>query len=243
MNTTKIKTAYNELAKDYDRLIDHKPHNAYYDRPNMLELIGNVSGKYILDAACGPGKYAEILLSKKASVVGLDISEEMIKYAKKRNENRGTFYVHDIQNPLNMLKSETFDLVICALAMHYMKNWKATLQEFYRVLKPNGELIISIEHPFFEYQYYNSEVYFDVESVQCTWTGFGFPIKMYSYRRSLQDCINPLIENGFSISKLVEPKPVEKFKNLDLKHYEELNRFPAFMCIKAKKQPPNFLTI
>ncbi len=235
MNTTKIKTAYNKLAKDYNRLIDHKPHNAYYDRPNTLKLIGDVTNKHILDAACGPGKYAEILFSKKATVVGLDISKEMIKYAKERNENRGDFYIHDIQEPLSMCKSETFDIVLCALAMHYIKDWKITLQEFYRVLKPNGELIISIEHPFFEYQYYNSEIYFNIEPVQCTWTGFGTPIEIYSYRRSLQDCINPLIENGFSISKLIEPKPVKEFKNLDPKHYEELNQFPAFMCIKAKK--------
>ncbi len=63
---------------------------------------------------------------------------------------------------------------------------------------------------------------------------FGSRIKIYCYRRSLQDCINSLIENGFSISKLIEPKPVKEFKNLDPKHYEELNQFPAFMCIKAK---------
>lgn len=29
MNKEKIKKAYNELAESYNRLIDHKPHNAY----------------------------------------------------------------------------------------------------------------------------------------------------------------------------------------------------------------------
>ncbi len=235
MSTYKIKTAYNKLAENYNLLIDHKPHNAYYDRPNVLKLLGNVNGKHVLDAACGPGKYAEILYSKQASIVGLDISSEMIKHAKKRTQQPNSFYVHDIQKPLHMCTSETFDIVLCTLAMHYLKDWNTTLNEFYRVLKPNGELILSIEHPFFEYIYYNSNKYFNIEPVSCTWTSFGFPIEINSYRRPLQDCINPIIENGFSIVKLIEPKPVKEFKNLDPKHYNELMQFPAFMTIKAKK--------
>lgn len=127
---SKIKKIYNELAKDYNRLIDHKPHNAYYDRPNMFDLLGNVAGKYILDAACGPGKYAEILLSKNATVLGLDISEEMVRYARQRTKGAALFYVHDLQKPLTMCESGTFDVVLCALAMHYIKDWNATLKEF-----------------------------------------------------------------------------------------------------------------
>ena len=84
MSKEKIKQAYENLADSYNTLIDHKPHNAYYDRPNTLKLLSNVQGKSILDAACGPGKYAEILISKGADVTGLDISPRMIEYAKKR---------------------------------------------------------------------------------------------------------------------------------------------------------------
>ena len=59
----KIIKAYEDLADEYNAKIDYKPHNAYYDRPNTLKLIGEVKDKSILDAACGPGKYAEILIS------------------------------------------------------------------------------------------------------------------------------------------------------------------------------------
>lgn len=232
----KVRNAYNELAESYNRLIDHKPHNAFYDRPNTLSLFEDVANKKILDVACGSGKYAEILLEQKAEVTGFDFSIEMIKWAKQRNAGRGTFFVHDFRDPLVMLENGTFDVVLCALALHYIEDWDSTIQEFYRVLKDNGKVIVSIEHPFFEYNYYKSNNYFKKEAVKCTWSGFGEPLEMNSYRRSLVDCLSPFTKNGFYIDKLIEPKPVKEFEALDPKHYRELNAFPAFMCIRAVKK-------
>ena len=97
-------------------------------------------------------------------------------------------------------------------------------------------LVISIEHPFFDYNYFNSKHYFDVEHVKCNWNGFGGPVEVNSYRRPLGACISPLTDNGFCIDSLVEPKPTKEFELLDPKHYKELNEFPAFMCIRAIKR-------
>ncbi len=237
MSKEKIIHAYEELADNYNRLIDHKPHNAYYDRPNTLGLLPDVTGKSVLDAACGPGKYAEILLSKGAIITGCDISSKMIAHAKNRNKGAGAFFEHDLSLPITQLSDASFDIVLCALAMHYLEDWNATIQEFHRLLKPNGCLVISIEHPFFEHTYYKSTQYFAVEPVKCTWNGFGTPVEVPSYRRSLHECISPLTNNGFYIKQLVEPKPVQEFEKRDPKHYKELNEFPAFMCISAIKKP------
>ncbi|GMN08387.1 class I SAM-dependent methyltransferase [Croceitalea sp. MTPC9] len=236
MNKLKIKAAYNELAESYSRLIEHKPHNAYYDRPNTLSLLEDVNNKSVLDAACGPGKYAEILLSKNAHVTGFDFSSEMIKFAKERNQSKGKFFVHDLSSPLTMIDDKSFDFVLCALALHYIEDWNLTIKEFHRVLKTKGQLIISIEHPFFEYNYYESKDYFKTEPVKCIWSGFGKPIEINSHRRPLHDCISPLTKNGFYIDKLIEPKPLKEFEKLDQKHYEELIEFPAFMCLRAVKK-------
>lgn len=229
----KILSAYETLAKRYNALIDHKPHNAYYDRPNTLSLIPEPKGKIILDAACGPGKYAEVLMAQGAEVTGFDMSPKMVALAKERNPDSGKFFVHDLEEPLNDFEDETFDIVLCALAFHYLENWEKAIQEFRRVLKPGGQLVISIEHPFFEYNYFKSEAYFEVEAVKCTWKGFGVPVEVNSFRRPLQECINPITENGFYIDKLLEPRPVPEFEELDPKHFKELNQFPAFMCIRA----------
>lgn len=232
----KILSAYEEIAEKYNELIDHKPHNAYYDRPNTLELIPEVKGKFILDAACGPGKYAEILISEGATVKGFDISQKMVMLARERNNNEKDFFVHDLSLPFEMFEDRSFDTVICALALHYIEDWNFTIQEFFRVLKPDGSLVISIEHPFFEYNYFHSEKYFEIEHVNCIWNGFGKPVEINSFRRPLSECITPLTDNGFYIDKLVEPKPTKEFEKLDPKHFKELNEFPAFMCIRAIKK-------
>ncbi|WP_370895538.1 class I SAM-dependent methyltransferase [Chryseobacterium gossypii] len=232
----KIISAYEKIAEKYNELIDHKPHNAYYDRPNTLELIPDVKEKTILDAACGPGKYAEILLSQGAKVKGFDISGKMVDLARIRNNNKEDFFVHDLSLPLEMFSDETFDIVICTLALHYIRDWTVPAQEFSRVLKPGGVLVISIEHPFFEYTCFNSGQYFEIEHVSCIWEGFGDPVEISSFRRPLSECLSPFTDNGFYIDRLVEPKPVKEFEQYDPKHYKELNHFPAFMCIRAVKK-------
>ncbi|GAB3538013.1 class I SAM-dependent methyltransferase [Pontibacter brevis] len=237
MSKEKIRSAYEAMAESYNSMIEHKPHNAYYDRPNTLSLIPEVNGRTILDAACGPGKYAEILISQGAAgVTGFDISPKMIALAKARNKASGTFFVHDLTKPLEMLDDASFDIVLCALAMHYVEDWTLTIREFCRVLKPEGLLVLSVEHPFFEFNFFQSTKYFEVEPVKCTWTSFGKPIEVNSYRRPLSACILPLTDNGFYIDKLIEPRPTEEFEKLDPKHYKELNEFPAFICIRAVRK-------
>lgn len=236
MIKSKIIAAYEQMADKYNELIEHKPHNAYYDRPNTLALLPDIAGKAILDAACGPGKYAEILIAGGAEVTGFDISPRMVELAISRNNGQGSFFVHDFSTPFTTLSDAAFDIVLCALAMHYVADWSLTMREFNRVLKPGGCLVISIEHPFFEYNFFESKKYFEVEHVKCTWKGFGQPIEVNSFRRPLQECIAPLTDNGFLIEKMVEPRPVPEFEKYDPRHYKELNEFPSFMCIRAVKK-------
>ena len=73
------KPQYDAFA---DEFLDHAGHslfNAYYDRPACLDLLGDVTGKRVLDAACGPGLYAAELLRRGASV---DQSPRMIEICR-----------------------------------------------------------------------------------------------------------------------------------------------------------------
>ncbi|MEM9830167.1 MAG: class I SAM-dependent methyltransferase [Bacteroidota bacterium] len=235
MNDINTLEAYEKLARSYSEKIDYKPHNAFYDRPNTLSLLPEeIEGKLILDAGCGPGKYSEILLTQGATVIGVDLSPKMIEEAMKRNGANGEFMVHDLTQPLDFADG-LFDIIICPLVLEYILHWRPVFKEFNRILKRRGTFVFSVTHPFFDYTYFNSTHYFKTEKVSATWTSFGEPIEVESFRRSLTECVAPLIESGFMVDKILEPRPVKEFEQYDPKHFKELNEFPAFLCIRAVK--------
>ena len=53
---------FDSFAEEYERHAADNAYNALYDRPAVLELLGNVAGQHVLDAGCGPGLSAEELL-------------------------------------------------------------------------------------------------------------------------------------------------------------------------------------
>jgi SAM-dependent methyltransferase len=105
-----------------DEFLDHASDglfNAHYDRPACLDLLGDVRGLRVLDAACGPGLYAEELAKRGAIVTGFDQSPRMVELARQRVP-AGEFRVHDLADPLDWLENESFDLVLLALAIEYV---------------------------------------------------------------------------------------------------------------------------
>jgi SAM-dependent methyltransferase len=93
--------------------------NAYYDRPACLALLGDVAGKLVLDAACGPGLYAGELVRRGAQVAGFDQSPRMVEICRAR-VGPGDFRVHDLGDPIGWLPDGCVDLVLCALAIEYV---------------------------------------------------------------------------------------------------------------------------
>lgn len=228
--------AYEKLAEAYAAAIDTKPHNAYCERPATLSLLPNVEGKKVLDAGCGPGVYSEWLIERGAEVVALDVSPKMVKLARQRLGLAADVREADLNKPLTFLDSSCFDVVLSPLVLEYIEDWNNTLAEFYRVLRPAGLLICSVNHPFFDYTYYKSNNYFETELVGSEWRGFK-PVRVYvpSFRRSLGETLNPISEAGFSLERIIEPRPTDEFRVADPKHYEELSQFPGFLCIRARK--------
>ena len=228
--------AYEDLAESYAALVDTKPHNAYYERPATLSLLPDVEGKKVLDVGCGPGAYAERLLDRGAQVVAVDVSPRMAELAKARTRGRAEVHRADIAAPLSFLETASFDLVLGPLVMDYVRNWRATFGEFHRLLHPGGHLVVSVTHPFFDFTYFKSERYFETELVASEWKGFGPKrVRVPSYRRSLEDTVNPFLESGFQIERLLEPKPTKELCDADPRHFEELGRQPCFLCIRAVK--------
>jgi len=204
--------AYETLAESYAAVIDTKPHNAYCERPATLSLLPAVKNKRVLDAGCGPGVYSQWLIERGASVVALDASPKMVELAKERLGETAEVRQADLGKPLTFLDTSAFDIVLSPLVLEYIEDWHNTFAEFYRVLRPTGHLIFSVTHPFSDYLYFKSNNYFETELVGSEWRGFK-PVRVHmpSFRRSLSATLNPLIEAGFYLERILEPKPTEEF--------------------------------
>jgi SAM-dependent methyltransferase len=228
--------AYDLLAESYAVLVDTKPHNAYYERPATLSLLPDVRNKKVLDTGCGPGVYSEWLADRGAEVVAFDVNEKMVRLARERLGAKVRVVRADLGKPLDFLSAASFDIVLSALVLNYVRDWGAAFREFYRVLRQGGLLIFSVDHPFVDPVIQNERVnYFQTELVEYEWTGFGTPVRVPSYRRPLSAMINPLLEAGFALDRLLEPVPTEKFKQQAPQDYEELSRRPGFLCVRAAK--------
>jgi ubiquinone/menaquinone biosynthesis C-methylase UbiE len=228
--------AYDELAEAYAASVDTKPHNAYYERPATLSLLPDVNGKNVLDAGCGPGVYSEWLVDHGGIVVAIDANDKMVTLARQRLGEKVQVLQANLEVPLDFLVDASFDIVVCPLVMDYIKEWEPTFKEFHRILRAQGCLVFSMEHPYMKYATHHlMSNYFKVERVEYVWRGFGKPVNVPSYRRPLSGVINPLLQAGFILDQILEPLPIEEFYEKDPEDYDELMRSPGFMCVKATK--------
>src|SRR5262245_31966134 len=228
--------AYSRLADAYAARIDTKAHNAFYDRPAVLSLLPAVKGKQVLDAGCGPGAYAEWLAGQGAEVTAIDVCPRMVELARTRVAGKASVLQADLGRPLDFLPPASFDLVLSALTLDYVRDWDAVFGEFFRVLREPGHLVFSAEHPsdvFYDHHPHGN--YFEIEPVHYEWRGFGTPIRMPSYRRPLQEMLRPLLAAGFALEQLLEPRPVPQFREQEPGDYEKLMRQPGFICFRARK--------
>ncbi len=241
MTDTQSKTIgeqnYEQFAHRYAKLSSTKAHNAYYERPATLSLLPDVEGKRVLDVGCGPGFYAEWLLEHGAQVVAFDVTPDFVEITRKRVGDRAEVLRANLEDPLDFAADDSFDLVVCPLVLDYIENWSPVFAEFYRALRKDGFLVFSCGHPASDFfKYFTGGNYFDVELGEMQWKGFGEPYPVVkSYRRPLSAILNPLVEAGFTLDRLLEPRPTEEFKKADPRHYEELIREPGFLCVRALK--------
>jgi ubiquinone/menaquinone biosynthesis C-methylase UbiE len=226
--------SYEQLADAYAALVDTKGHNAYYEQPATLSLLPEVHGLEVLDAACGTGRYAEWLSDHGARVTAFDLSPRMLEHARRRLGGKARIVQADLNQPLGFLSDASFDLVVCALGLDYVRDWDTVFAELARVLRVPGWLVFSIEHPLSDYSLHQSRDYFRTERVAYTWRGFGEPVVMHSYRRPLMDVFNALSGAGFCVDRVVEPLPTDEFKDQDAEEYQRLLERPGFLCLRAR---------
>src|SRR5437879_9521392 len=75
---------YDVLAEAYTASNETSLFNAYYERPAILALAGDVAGRRILDAGCGSGPLFAALRERGDIVTGFDSSTGILEQARRR---------------------------------------------------------------------------------------------------------------------------------------------------------------
>jgi len=113
----------------------------YFELPLFQRMGLNVRDKDVLEIGCGNG-HGGYLLNQLApiSYIGLDVMEEQIAIARRKYPQY-KFIVQDATD-LSQFADASKDVVIIFGVLHHIPEWRKTIDEIARVLKPDGQLFL-----------------------------------------------------------------------------------------------------
>ncbi|SED61211.1 class I SAM-dependent methyltransferase [Streptomyces melanosporofaciens] len=228
---------YDSFAEAYSAETENSLVNAYYARPAMLALAGDVAGRRVLDAGCGSGPLSAALRERGAVVTGIDASAGMLALARRRLGEDVALHLADLGDPLPFADRE-FDDVVASLVLHYLEDWGPTLAEMRRVLRPGGRLIASVDHPFVAYTFQDPRPdYFATTGYTFDWTlnGQSFPMKFW--RKPLHAMTDAFTTAGFRLAVVSEPQPDPAARELFPDGFHDLSTTPTFLFFVVEVPP------
>jgi SAM-dependent methyltransferase len=221
---------YDGFAEAYSAENESSLLNAYYERPAMLALAGDVADRRILDAGCGSGPLFAALRDRGAIVTGFDKSARMLELARRRLGSDADLLVADLGSPLPF-PDGTFDDVVASLVLHYLEDWAAPLAELRRILKPGGRLIVSVEHPFainiMQRQAGREADYFATSNRTEEYVFSGQAALMSFWDRPLHAMTGAFTAAGFRIAVISEPAPAPAAREV---FPDVIAAKPRFLC-------------
>ncbi len=189
----------------------------------------------ILDAGCGEGYLCRLLAQKGHYLTGLDFCPQFIESARQLEKKRPLgikYLVKDFRK--TGLAAASFDAVVCHQTIHEINNPQKAFQEFSRLLKKGGKLILLFLHPCFDTP---PEKYFEkvkIKKSSYLVSGLKSPAAYFYLHLPLSEWVSLLIKNGFLIKEIKEPRPPKKLIEKN-QWWRENFRKPLFILIEAIK--------
>jgi ubiquinone/menaquinone biosynthesis C-methylase UbiE len=134
---------YDNIANEYKQVPGLETRQVF--EYSFQQWVGDVTGKSVLDLACGTGEFTRNYKKQGATkVVGVDISDEMIKVALQEEEQNplGIEYIHRDVQQLGQIGQ--FDIVAASFLLHYLPAKEQLLEacrNIYANLLPGGRFI------------------------------------------------------------------------------------------------------
>lgn len=247
------ETSWGSVANWYKELLatDADSYQLKVIQPNLIRLLKPTAQDRILDLACGEGFFTRTFAASGASMVGVDISKELISLAREA-DSRSEYIVSNAEH-LPMLKAGNFDLVYSVLAIQNIEHFSRVCLEVSRVLGESGRFAFVLNHPVLrnaretewgfdaergvQYRRLNSYMSETRTEIAMNPSQTNSP-KTVSFHRPLQFYVKTLASAGFVVTRIEEWISHKESQSGPRKLAEDRARkeFPMFMYIEAQKR-------
>ncbi len=135
---------YDTIAEEYKKSREW-PYRLHIEEYTYFNLLSNLTGKSIIDLACGEGLYTRKMKHKGAErLVGVDISPKMIELARREDAKEPLSIEYIVCDVIKMGKIGSFDLVVASYLLNYAQTkeeLRKMCQNIYANLKPGGRFV------------------------------------------------------------------------------------------------------
>lgn len=223
--------------------------NDLIETPILLGMMPDLKGKRVLDVGCGMGQHARQYSDLGAlSVLGTDISEKMLNYARENNSAATIKYMRLPFEDLDKLEGE-FDVITSSLAFDYAEDLCDVLKKIYALLVPGGKLVFSTSHPISTaydgvYDRYTRteegvRLYANLHNYSIEGLRkFRWVVDDYEvYHRKFSTVINNIVSAGFNIEECQESHLPEEIIEKYPDKFGGLYHQPDFIFFRCGKHP------
>jgi SAM-dependent methyltransferase len=215
------------------------------EEPAVLAELGDVRGRRVIDLGCGDGAFGRTLLAAgAASYLGVDGSRTMVERARQQlTHGPGQVVLGDLEDftaPTN-----SADLVICRLALHYVADIGPVLDAVAGCLRPGGRFVMTVVHPVITAHDNRPEGprtswivdhYFELGPRTRPWMGSH----IVWHHRTVEHHVQALLVAGLTLGALRECEPVPDRCAGELAELDRRRRVPLFLLLRGDKpaSPP-----
>ncbi len=142
-------TQFNNLEWGSKEFFDQVEQFRFATQPFMYELaeFKQHNGEKVLEIGCGLGTDLIQFARNGADTTGIDLTPQSIELLKKRFLLEQLHVNAQVADAENLpFENESFDLVYSFGVLHHTPNTQKAIDEAYRVLKPNGKIIVMLYH-------------------------------------------------------------------------------------------------